>query len=136
MLDRHSMTAASRIMLPTYAALFLLSGANYLTIDSGVLAASPALAYADHVIDLRGWGLLFIADGLLMVAALIIGQRIWFRYALLLAFLSEVVWSVVFAVAALDNSGVVSRSAWLWPAFAATACVASYRSLTIGETDP
>jgi hypothetical protein len=129
-LSRATITAASRIMLPTYATLFLSLGVNYL-VKPPRLGDSPALTFADQLLPLQVWGAIFLTAGLLMVTALATRRRLLFEYALWLGGLTLAAWAIVFAAAAFRAH--VSATAWEWPAFGVAACYASYRSLSVGE---
>lgn len=130
-LTRASVTAASRIMLPTYPILFGAVGLNYL-LDARRLNDSPALAYADDLMPLPGWGILFLAAAVIMIIALLRGGRTAYRYALWICMIA----ATAFALALLGAVifGGASYTAPLWPAFAARCCWASERSLLTRET--
>lgn len=128
-------TVASRVMLPTYVALFGWLGAVYL-LDPPRLAASPALAYAATLMPLPMWGIWFLTVAALMAVALAGRRTGWawrqvYTYALWTGIVTMTVWAVVFAAAALTAGA--SPGAAAWPGFAAVACYASYRSLQAGE---
>lgn len=129
-LTRPNVTAASRIMLPAYPVLMAVIGLNYLATPSARLARTPSLAYADSLLPLEGWGALFLGIAGLMVAALLLHRREWYLYALSLTVVTQAVWAVVFLAAIPAGA---SPSAWVWPAFVAVACAASWRSLARGE---
>lgn len=131
-LDRAHITAASRIMLPTYVVFFGVIGVNFLGGPSDRVVASPMLRYADQLMSIRAWGVLFLACCLLMVAALALRHRELYRWALLVCGLSMTVWALVAIAGAFTEP--VSFSAWAWPALAAAACFASNRSLVKHET--
>lgn len=133
-LDRGRVTAASRVMLPTYVAAFAAVGGNWTFAPLPRLLASPTLRYADSVAPLRAWGLLFLACSTLMVAALVAHRREWFRFALTVCGLAMGAFAAVAAVGTVAEP--VSFSAWVWPAVVSTACFASDRSLLRGERDP
>lgn len=127
-----NITVASRIMLPTYMILFAMLGVNYLTITSERFSKSPGLLFAnDNVMDLRGWGAVFLVSVACMVVAIALKNRMLFRYALFLGIIVMSVWSGVIAAAALF--GNASLTGWCWPAFVAIACYASNESLLAGE---
>ena len=129
-LTRDSVTAASRVMLPTYVVFFALLGMNY-TITGTRLLESPALEYADRILPLPAWGCMFLTMSAVMAVALMQRERLWFRFALWLAIVCLGVWAVVFLLAAILTDA--SPTAATWPAFAAIACFASDRSLLKGE---
>lgn len=132
-LDREHITVASRIMLPTYVVLFLGLGLGSTVTPMHRLLATPFFRYADHLMSMRAWGALFIACGLLMLTALIKGNRTLYRWALLVCGLSMLVWAVVALVGVWFQP--ISFSAWLWPAFAAACTWATNKSLERGERD-
>ena len=129
-LTRDTVTAASRIMLPTYCALFAILGVNYMTTGDRLLQ-SPALEYASRGLPLPAWGAMFLAASGVMVTALMHHERFWFRFALWVGIVCLGVWSLIFIAAAVWSDA--SPGAWAWPAFAAVACFASDRSLLKGE---
>ncbi len=130
-LTRATVTAASRVMLPAYVALFAIIGVSYMTTPGQRLLESPALEYASRVLSMPVWGAMFLAASAVMVAALLRQERFWFRFALWLGIVCLAVWSALFILAAIWSNA--SPSAWVWPAFAAVACFASDRSLLKGE---
>lgn len=132
-LDRQHITAASRVMLPTYVVFFGVVGVNFIA-SPHRLAASPMLRYADDVMSLRAWGGLFFGCCMLMVAAMAIGHRDLYRFALLMCAFSMVLWAVVAILGIFVEP--VSFSAWVWPATVAAACFASNRSLVRREGFP
>jgi hypothetical protein len=129
-LTRHTVTAASRIMLPTYVAFFAALGANYLIADETAMQ-SPALRFADAFMPLPAWGALFLACAAIMVTALVTQCRILYRWALRMCGMSMVFWAVVIAWASFD--GDATPLAAIWAAFVAAACYASDRSLANRE---
>lgn len=125
-----NVTAASRVMLPTYVGFFALLGINYTT--TGIrLLESPALEFADALLPLPAWGCMFFAMSAVMAVALMQHERLWFRFALWLAIVCLGIWAAVFLSAAVWSDA--SPTAAAWPAFAAIACFASDRSLLKGE---
>jgi hypothetical protein len=129
-LTRDTVTAASRIMLPTYVVFFAVLGANYLIAD-GTADASPALAFADALMPLPVWGCMFLACSTLMAAALVSKKRLLYRWALRMCAISMVFWACVIGYASL--SGDATPLAAVWAAFVAVACYATDRSLATGE---
>lgn len=130
-LDRQHVTAASRIMLPTYVSFFALLGINYLAADD-IALASPALAFANDVMPLPVWGCLFIACAVIMFCALVTKRRALYRWALRMCGLSMVFLAVVIAWAAW--MGDATPLAFIWAGFVAAACYATDRSLARRET--
>lgn len=130
-LTRDNVTAASRIMLPTYPILFGTVGVNYL-VDADRLHGSPALSFVDGLMPLPGWGLAFLGAAVLMVYALIRRERIVYRFALWVCMLASAVFALGLAAAVIF--GTASFTAPVWPAFVARCCWASERSLLTRET--
>jgi hypothetical protein len=131
-LTRHTVTAASRIMLPTYPFLFAGLGINYVT-DADRLDQSPGLRWIDgHLMPLPGWGLVFLGAAALMVVALVARRRLLYRFALWMCLLASAAFAVALACAVLF--GIASYTAPIWPAFVARCCWASERSLLTRET--
>lgn len=125
-LDRRHITAASRITLPTYVVLFAALGSNYLY-DPDRLQASPGLHFADSIMPLQVWGGMFVVVASLMLAALVTHVRAVFQYALLVAIISESLWSLSLLLGAFTAE--LSWTAWIRDAAIAAFCFASYRSL-------
>lgn len=131
-LTRDNVTAASRIMLPTYIAFFAIIGYGYTFGPRNTLAATPALAFADRLMPLQAWGTVFLTCSLLMAAALTLHRRTLYRWALRMCGISMAVWAIVILSATLH--GDASAVAWAWAAFVTAACFASDRSLATRET--
>lgn len=129
-LTRDNVTAASRVMLPTYVLFFAAVGANYVT-DAPRLQQSPSLHYANTLLPLQAWGGFFLCCAAIMAAALLSHRRTAYRFALWLCIVSMGVWSGVFALAAINS--IASFTAPAWPAIVAVACYATDRSLLKGE---
>lgn len=132
-LTRANVTRASRVMLPTYVGFFTIVGLNYAFAPTSRLLPSPVLRYANSVMNIRGWGLVFLLAAALMALALATGRRDMYRYALLLCSLSLAVWTVVGILAVFFSNA--SPAGWVYSAFVLAACFASYRSLTVREVD-
>ena len=131
MLTRDNVTAASRVMLPTYVLTFAALGANYVLTPAHTLTQSTALAFADGLMPLPVWGAVFLAASATMLTAIVVHRRLLFRFALRVCAMSMFIWAVVIGLASLG--GEASPAAAVWPAFIAVACMASDRSLAIGE---
>lgn len=132
-LDRAHITAASRIMLPTYCVFFGTVGLNFLA-HPARLDSSPMLRYADQLMCLRLWGAVFSTCCLLMVAAFAFRHRDLYRFAVRVCAFSMVAWAMVAIAGAIVQP--VSFSAWAWPGLVAAACFASDRSLAKHEGRP
>jgi hypothetical protein len=129
-LTRDTVTAASRVMLPTYVAFFTVLGVNYIA-ARGTADASPPLAFANDVMPLPAWGGMFLGCALLMASALLLRRRLLYRFALRMCALSMLFWAAI--IAAASWAGDATPFAAAWPAFAAAACIASDRSLAAQE---
>lgn len=127
-----NITVASKIMVPAYVGFFGTLALSFLFTGVPDLVKTPGLRYADHIMTIRGWGLLFSGVVIVMVIALIQRHRSLFRWALIMGAISMAIWAVLM-VFAVTNAGA-SPSAFSWPAFIGGACIASNRSLLKGET--
>lgn len=130
-LSRTTVTAASRIMLPTYVAFFAVVGLAMILTPQHRLHQTPAFAAADRVADLDLWGAGYTAIAAAMLLALVIARRSIYRAALAVAIVWMLAWACVTVTAAFHDLG--GFAAWAWPAFVARACWASLVSLTTGE---
>ena len=129
-LDREHITAASRIMLPTYVVFFATLGVNYVIADTSSLN-NPVLDYVDDVMPLPVWGCLFLFCSFVMVSAMATRRRALYRWALRMCGLSMLFWATVIFLATL--AGDASLFSAVWSLFVATACLASDRSLARQE---
>lgn len=129
-LTRATVTAASRVMLPTYVVFFAVLGLNYMTAHQ-IALDNPALAFANDVMPLKAWGGLFLACAAIMAIALFTRRRLLYRFALRVCGLSMVLWAGIIAAASL--AGDATPAAAIWAGFVATACYASDRSLATKE---
>lgn len=130
-LTRTNVTAASRVMLPTYAVFFGIVGLGLVATPESRLHRTPAFAYADRWVDLTLWGAGYLVIAVALVVALALRSRRGYRSALSAGFVWMIGWAVLTLLAALQ--GDASYSAWIWPAFVAVACWASLVSLAAGE---
>ena len=133
-LDREHVTAASRIMLPTYVALTLALGLVYTFDPLHRLHGIPALAAQRAVMggQMWPWGLLFLALSGLMLAAFLQRRRQWFVFALYGCAAAFLMWAVLYTVSIfLDPT--TSLLAPAYPLFVVRACRASAKSLLRGE---
>lgn len=131
-LSRATVTAASRIMLPAYAAFFAAVGASLLFTPQRRLRQTPVFDQADHVLDLDLWGCGYLTVAAALGWALLAHHRSGYRAALAVAAVWMSLWALVALVAAFQNHATFA--AWAWPAFVAAACWASLVSLASGET--
>lgn len=130
-LTRDTVTTASRTMLPTYPVFAGAIGLNFLANGDKLTLAGVFYEVANQMLPLRAWGVLFIVVALVQVGALISRRRWAYQVGLALMVGLMLVWGVVGLMAALLDMG--SYTALAWPAFVVTACIASFRSLNVGE---
>lgn len=130
-LDRDHITSASRVMLPSYVVFFGGLGAGY--IAGFRIGQNPMLRFANEIMPLQVWGGVFVCCSLLMVAAMVRGSRMLYRYALNVCAISMFVWTTVAVIGIFYQP--VTFTAPLWPFLVMQACRASNRSLLRGETD-
>lgn len=135
-LQRKRVTVASRVMLPTYVLFFTYLAANYtITPRERLVEASAALGYADMLLPMPVWGLIFAANAVAMAASMVLGKRAHsgevFVFALWVGIVTLAIYALVFAFAAFNNEA--SPGAIAWPMFVATACYATQRSLNAAE---
>lgn len=130
-LTRTNITAASRVMLPTYALFFGAVGLSLVATPQARLHRTPAFEYADRWVDLTLWGTGYLAVAVALVLALALRNRRGYRTALAAGFVWMIGWAILTLLAAFN--GAATYSAWIWPAFIAVACWASLVSLAAGE---
>ena len=131
-LDRAHVTAASRVMLPTYPAFFGILGAGLVFTPTGRLTATPVFRYVDdHLLDIHLWGVGFLLLAAAFAAALLTHRRRVYQLALGCAIGWMSLWTVLAAASAAETG---SFTAWAWPAFVGVACWASLVSLETKET--
>lgn len=133
-LDRQHVTAGMRVMIPLYMFFFGVIGISFMASPYHLLVATPMLRYADTIMSIRAWGGVFLACGLLMLAAIVTHNRGLYRYALLVCCISMTVWMLV-AIAGIFAEPV-TYSAWAWPGIVAGACYAANRSLGRDAAQP
>lgn len=120
-------------MLPTYPLFFVVVGLS-LALTGDRLLATPGFRYADTLLPLEAFGVGFLVTAAVLVAALVldrVGSRRTYQHALAAALVWMLGWTGVMVAAAVED--LASFSAWVWPAFVARACWASYVSLELGE---
>lgn len=131
-LDRSHITAASKIMLPTYVVLATLAGLVYTFDPLGRVAGIHTLAFQRSVMPLWIWGCLFLGLAALMVLALARHSRDGFAFALAVSAVTWFAWGCLYLVsAATDPQASILAPAFPW--FVATACIASMVSLVKRE---
>lgn len=131
-LTRSSVTAASRIMLPTYPIFAGLIGINFVTLGAPIIKDSPALRYATTIADLEVWGYGFLIVASILGISLCLHRRQGYEVALSVMIVWMTIWACVMVAAAFY--GNASPTAWAWPAFVARAGWASLVSVKTGET--
>lgn len=133
-LTRATVTAASRVMLPTYAALSAVFGLVY-TFDPGHrLGGVHALAAQRQVMGgtMLPWGAVFFALAGLMLLAFVKQSRMTFAFALCCCAVTWFLWGVLYAVSAVIDQET-SFLAPALPLFVTAACIASTVSLLKDE---
>lgn len=130
-LTRHTVTVASRVMLPLYPLFAIGVGLSFILTPRPRLVASPALAYADGFVDLQLWGIGFLAVAGILGLALFTHHRRTYQGALAVMAVWMSFYAATLLVAALK--GGATYSAWTWPAFVTAACIASLTSLESRE---
>jgi hypothetical protein len=131
-LSRHTVTAASRVMLKIYPPFATIVGLSFVITPRRRLMDSPSLRFLDGLVPLNllGWGFLLVASGMLF--ALLRHERRTYQLALGVM----IVWMFAYTVATVASAfyGQASFSAGAWPAFVCAACWATLLSLETRET--
>lgn len=131
-LDRAHITAASKIMLPTYVVLATLAGCVYTFDPFGRVAGIHALTFQRSVMPVWLWGCPFLVLAALMVLALVRRSRDGFAFALAVSSVAWFAWGCLYLVSATtDPEASVLAPAFPW--FVAVACIASMVSLVKRE---
>lgn len=131
-LTRANVTAASRVMLPLYPALYLAVGVAFLT-QAATRTSGPAFDVAKMVIPIPAWGLLFAGVAVVEIVALVAHNRRAYQFALIPGAGLAGFWAVVITSSA-TQSLFVSYTSGMWVAGMAVAQAASARSLARHET--
>lgn len=131
-LDRANVTIASRVMLPSYAALNLAFAVAFLSDYQNRLSLAPSLDIARAWMPIERWGILWFTLTALMVMALVVRHRPAFVAALAINAGSWFAWGFL-TTAAIFTQPNVSPLAGVLPWFVATASFASMLSLLAGE---
>lgn len=131
-LTRDHMTRGSRIMVWAYPLFAIAYGAILALYPERELKVSEAFTYADRLMDLTVWGLLYVLVGATQLALRIIKRRAGYVLSLSIFFVAMFVWLVVFAGAVIHTNAV--PMAPLWPGFLCIAAAATMISLVAQET--
>jgi hypothetical protein len=131
-LTRATVTAASRVMLPLYPALYLGVGIAFLAQDAA-RTSGPAFDVAKMVMPIPAWGALFVAVAVVEIVALLAHHRAAYQLALIPGAWLAGFWAVVVLGSAVA-SPFVSYTSGMWVAGMAVAQAASARSLARHET--
>jgi hypothetical protein len=127
-LDRDTITVASRLMIPAYVVFFAGLGLNFVITPLHRLGATPGLQYVQiSAGGIRLYGVTFLVVAALIAAAMASRRRGPCLYALNLGALSMALWGVLQLAAAIFSTG--SPSGWCWPGIVCAACMATSRSL-------
>lgn len=122
----------SKIMLPSYLGLFMVMGFDLTFLSLSDLFISPGVRYlAEFPASVRGWGVLFLIAGVVMVIAIGLRHRTLMRYALWWGAICLFVWALIFLKASIDDR--VAPGTWAPWLVLAAACFASERSLLKGD---
>lgn len=139
-MTKDNVTAASRVMLPTYSILFGTIGLLLVFQDSE-RTANQAFAVARSFFEpfalgplssMQMWGIAFLAVALVEAGALIRKCRRTYMYALVVGAWLAAFWAILILAAALTDIHVSFTSA-VWVGGWIAAHVASVRSLATGE---
>lgn len=131
-LRRDTITAPSRIMLPTYIALGLGVGLVYITDPGHSLRSSRALRFQAEVLEWPVWGtaMLFMAAAMI-VAWVAFHNRMVFAFVLAMYAVTWLVWGGTWAIAIFTDGATPLGP--LFCGFVATAAIASIVSLVKGD---
>ena len=130
-LTRADTPVALRVLLPSMAAFSWYIAWQWFIVSPEELAASVMLRTLDHLPSLKVWAAMFSVGAVGMTVALIRHRKSLYVYALAVVLAVLFLMALVSAVAAVN--GVVSSSAWAWPALGVAVCVACLRGLTSRE---
>ena len=133
-LTKATVTAASRIMLPTYVALTATLGVVYTFDPLDRLNSVHALTAQRWVMggQMWPWGVLFLGLSAVMLAAFRTHRREWFVFALYGCAAAFVMWGLLYAASVVLDPET-SLLAPVYPLFVARACRASAKSLLARE---
>jgi hypothetical protein len=129
-IKRDSVTIASKIMIPAYVLLTFGLGFVYLVDPLNNIDQDKPLVIPRTVMggDMEPWGILFLVLSLVMCLTLWRGSRLALCFGLCACAVTFLLWSVLY-VASCYTDPLAPATAPMYPAFVATACVASTYSL-------
>ena len=133
-LTRANVTAASRLTLPMYPALYFGVGLAFLLQDP-TRTSGPAFDVARSIMGIHAWGLIFATVAAVETWALLSQHRRPYVLALIPGAGLAGFWAVVLFGSAI-GSPFVSYTSGMWVAGMAVAQAASARSLARYETSP
>ena len=134
-MERSEVTPATRIMIPAYVAFFAWIGLSNTFTPLHRLLMTPGLRHSHPVVDLRVWGLIFLA-----IAAALVFAMLWPRsraarpaaaYVLLVGSIVMVIWMAFLVAAWIFGEATPAAGAYAF--LPAIACYATYRSLVWGR---
>jgi len=133
-LTKANVTAASRVMLPTYVVMTAVIGLVYLLDPLGRLERVHALTAQRMLMggQMWPWGLVFLGLSVVMLAAFRQHRRTWFVFALYGCAVAFLMWAILYAVSIFLDPAT-SLLAPVYPLFVVRACRASAKSLLRGE---
>ncbi len=130
-LQRTNVTAASRIMLPTYAAMHTIIGLLFIFQDPRRTAGS-AFEVARELLPMPGWGVIFLGIAAMEWFALARHKRAVYMAALTWAAGVVAFWTVLVLAATITNHDV-SFTSCVWVGGWVAAHMATVRSLAVRE---
>lgn len=130
-LTPHTMTLASRIMLPAYVVVATYIGVGYLLAPEQRLQG-PALRVARRLLPMDIWGLLAIALAAVVVLAVLTQRRQLVIIALCVGAVAYEFWCVFYAISVIRDPSA-SPITPIWPFGWGIAHIASAVSLSRDE---
>lgn len=131
-LRRQNVTAASRIMVPTYALLALFFAIVYFFDPGGRASRAPSLEAQRDIMALWKWGVVMGVLAFMKIVAIVVNHRLAFVYALSCGAIAWFFWGVAVCVSYTQNDAVTLMAPVL-PWFVMVCHIATIRSLLVGE---
>lgn len=130
-LRRTNVSAANRVLLPTFPAFFAWVGASLAFSPVASLRKTPVFQFVDDRMPIQVWGWVFLAAAAAMVVALVIHHRNTYQLAIAVA-IGVIAWWFILSVGS-TLAGEASISAGAWPFGIGSALVAASVSLASRE---
>ena len=128
---RRDQTPGAQIVVPGAAVFFCWTGLSHLCTPLHTLLLTPALRAFHREVDLRVWGVLFLAVTLWLVIAMLTPgssrAQPMAAYALLFGSIVMAVWMVFLVGASVYGEAAPGAGAYAF--FPAVACYGTYRSI-------